>query len=259
MTEKTASSTFRIRSMGLGLRLGLTCLLLTILGGLVAAAAQINEHHKNRDDQPGLSMTDIVGAYHGIDQPSRLVTSLSSGHPETLAEPQRQALLTWLSGTRISEEYDNLDLGDRAPSEIIAQNCLSCHARNSSEGSGIGQTSPLEYWDDVKKLAFSRQISPPPESILILTTHTHALSIGVIGILLTLLLHWSRWPKSVTNVVGLLIGAGLLADIACWWLARTYVSLVYVIVVAGGVYMGFSMLACVILVADLWLPRGREA
>lgn len=257
--ESSQVLSFRIRSMGMGLRLGLTGLLLTLLAGLIASVAQIYHHHENRDEVPGLSMTDIAGAYHGINQPSRLVSSLESGHPETLSQPSREAMLKWLTGPRISEDFDNLDLGENAPSEIMAANCLSCHARSATEGNGIGQSLPLEYWDDVKKHAFSRQIDPTPTAILIVSTHTHALSIAVIGILLVLLLHWSRWPRAMVNLVGVLIGLGLAADVTAWWLAREYLQFVWVIVAAGGIYLGFSGLAVILLIVDLWLPRGRGA
>lgn len=252
----------RLRSLGFFARVGVAGIVLTLLGGLLASAAFVHVHHAKRDGQPGLSMTDLVGSYHGIDAPAPLLQAIQRGHPEEpdkLDPQERDALIQWLQGDRIAQDYDNFDLGDFAPAEIIAMNCLQCHARRVADDHQIARTVPLDYWDDVSRLAFALKIDPPPLEILIVTTHTHALSLATISgvtVLLLLLTGWSR--RFVSLLIGVM-GAALLLDISAWWLARLYGEFVYVIVLAGSVYLVVTGLAQLVILLDLAMPRLRES
>jgi hypothetical protein len=258
----------RVRDLSTGARIGLTCLLLVIIGGIVASVTHLYLHYENRDEQPGLSIVDIKGAFHGVQSTAPLLTAVDTNHPAELedAEPddilsdeERQVLLDWLMSDRISEDYDNLDLGYLAPAEIIATRCLGCHARNAPRGGDIGQTMPLEFFDDVKAVAFSREINPTPLPILTISTHTHALSMATMSLVVAILLVVTRLPRRVVGATMLLLGAALLVDIASWWITRRYESFAWVIVGAGGIYNGLMVLTSLVIIADLWLPRtGRE-
>lgn len=254
MTDSTTTP-LRLRALGFGTRLGLSFLVLTLLAGLAASARHLVWHHENRDERPGLSLEDLQGAYHGVQVRSPLLTALARGHPGDLPTAQRDALLSWLRGTRISEDYDNLDLGERAPGEIIAARCVSCHSRQSSDA--VAKRLPLEFFDDVKAVAFSRDVRPTDVKILAASTHTHAISLGVLSIVVSLLLCATRWPKRVVGGGIALMGLALFADIACWWLAREAGGLVYVIVVAGFTYTALTAIGLMAVLADLWGPAAR--
>src|SRR5437899_12971105 len=114
MAENQARPWPRIADLGLAARLGVVCMCLVVLGGLAASWQHIINQNENRDEQPGLSMEDLKGAYHGVQTTAPLMKALSAGHPEALAKPQRDTLIKWLSGDRVAENYDNLDLGDSA-------------------------------------------------------------------------------------------------------------------------------------------------
>ncbi|MFM9995928.1 MAG: hypothetical protein ACKVU4_09015 [Phycisphaerales bacterium] len=248
---------FRLRDLGLGTRLGLSFLVLTLLGGLAASAQHLVWHHQKRDERPEMSIDDIFGAYHGIKTTAPLVSALQRGHPETLPSDQKALLLTWLAGSRISEDYDNLDLGAAAPSEVIASNCLSCHSRQSADAAA--KAIPLEFFDDVKKLAFSRDVSPTDVKILAASTHTHAISLGMLSIVTAALLLGTRLPRAVVGLAITVIGAALFADLASWWLARETVAFAYLIVLAGTTYAATMSLAVLAVLADLWLPAVPKA
>lgn len=243
----------RLRSLPAGARLGVTALLLVLLGGLLASGLHMQAHHENRDERAGLSMDDLRGAYHGLRNTAPLITALEDGHPDDLPEASRELLLGWLRGERISEDYDSLELGDAAPAEVLDGACLSCHARQSEDP--IGQELPLEYWDDVAKVAFSREVAATGKEVLLASTHTHALALGSLGLVVALLALLTRWPR---GVIGWLVGAagvGLLADLACWWLARSSLALVPVLVAAGALFALSTTALILLAIADLWLPR----
>jgi len=258
-------SIFRLKTLPFGARVGMTFLILTLLGGLFASGQHMRHHHENRDGQPGVSMEDLVGAYHGVDITAPMITALESDHPNELDEStdnplsdaSRMVLLDWLNSNRISEDYDNLDLGDMAPAEIIAMNCLDCHSRNADMGDGIGETMPLEYWDDVEKVSFSRQISPASIDIMIASTHTHALGMVMLALITVLLIGASSIRRPIVGVLVLVMGVGLFLDLSAWWLARVNPLFVWFIIVGG--LMFFISLGLMLLgvLVDLWLPARR--
>lgn len=235
-------------------RLGLTFLILVFGGGLWASSRHLVLHHENRNEQPGLSFEDLVGAYHGVTATAAMIPALERGHPEGLPQGERDILLGWLTSTRVSEDYDNLDLGDLSPAEILDRSCLSCHGRDAAEGDGIGQTVPLEYWDDVKKISFSREINAVDPEILIASAHTHSLSMALLTLAFGMLALATRWPRALVGSLFALSSLALLCDLGSWFLARETAAFVWLIAGGGVVWMGTSGLMLTLVLIDLWRP-----
>lgn len=245
----------RLRSLPVVGRVGVACICLVLLGGFAASLAYIQQFYSPKDEDPSLTMTDLKGAYHGVEAPSKLLEALNRGHPETLKDPERRVLVEWLGGTRISEDYDRLDLGDKAPAEIISRECLSCHARKAAPAHPIADTVPLDYFDDAKKIAFSKSLSPAPASILVVSTHAHALSLGCVTLAVGALLMMTSWPRFVRVCMPSVAALALLVDLGSWWLARDNVRWVYAIAAAGGVYNALMVLGLLAIIVDVMLPR----
>jgi hypothetical protein len=241
---------FRLRELDFATRFALTCLVLVLAGGFVASGAHLVEHHQNRDERPGVSLEDLQGAYHGVRVTAPLILALERDHPEDLAEADRKVLADWLAGERISEDYDNLDLGDLAPAEILTRSCMPCH----SHAEATEAAPPLEYWEDISKVAFSREVEPVPKKVLAASTHTHALTMAVLSVAIGLLWLATRWPGPLKSWLFALSCLALLVDLACWWLARDNAALVVLIAGSGAVYAGTSVLFLLGILADLWLP-----
>jgi hypothetical protein len=247
----------RLRELSVALRIALSALVLVTLGGLAASVAQVAYHHHGRDEDPRMSLDDLRGAYSGIRTRAPLVAALRRGHPKELPEGERTLLLEWLASARISEDYDSLELGEAAPAEVLAEHCTLCHARTASEGGGIGRTLPLEYWDDVQKLAISRQVAPTSIEILTASTHTHALTLALVTLAAGALWLATRWPRALRHGVAMLASLALLADLACWWLARWSDAWVPPLAIAGLLYCALLALALCGVLLDLWLPARR--
>ena len=164
--------------------------------------------------------------------------------------------MTWLGGDDLSTGYDDLDLGEDAPAEILDLACLDCHARGSSDEAA--SSLPLEFWDDVAAVSNARSVRPTEIEILVASTHTHALSLGTLGALLIAGLCLTRLPRFLTGGVSLLIGAGLALDLGSWWLARQSVEFTWGVVLGGAGFGLGSALALLLVLADLWLPAPRD-
>lgn len=250
----------RLRDLGFGTRLGLTGVLCTLVLGLFASLEYLRTHHAPKDgDAESVSIEDLTGAYHGVSVRAPLVVALEDGHPEDLPAAERELLLDWLGGDRVSTDYDSLELGDQAPAEILAARCGACHARNATgEMAEIGQRLPLDYWDDVERVAFGRELAAMPEEILVVTTHTHAVALGLLTLAAVLLHGATRWPRALKGLAAGAAGVSLFVDLASWWLARESAAFVYVIVAAGGTWAFFTLTMLLATVVDLWLPRRKE-
>lgn len=244
----------KLRRFPLSVRLGISGLVLVLLGGLAASAMHILWHYENRDERPGMSLDDLEGAYHGVERIAPILTALENDHPPGVPDGDRKVLLDWLRGDRISEDYDNLDLGDAAPAEVIARNCLDCHSRQATQGDGIGETMPLDYFDDVKSLAFSREIKPMPIKVLAASTHAHALSLGTLALVVAALALMTSWPRRLVHGAVCLTGIGLLLDLGSQWITRMEASFIWVLVLSGALYNGLTAVVLCAVLVDLWLP-----
>ena len=254
----------RLRSQNVLARLGLSVLLLILASGLVVSGAHMNDHYQNRDGQPGLTLDDLRGAYHGVNKPSSLLNVLERGHQnqqadEGLSAANRQVLLGWLQGDRLSEDYDNLDLGDLAPAEILAANCLDCHDRGAKDAAPAAQAVPLSDWIDVKKVAFEQNVEPTSMAIVIASLHTHSISLGLMALVVSLLLLCTRWSKVLVGGLILLASLGLMIDFAAWLLTRQSDAFVYGIVAGGALFAGATGLALLLVLVDLWRPLSAGA
>jgi len=255
--ERRATS--QLRDLGLGVRIGLAAVVCTVLGGLLASAAHLRWHHEGRDERPGLSLDDLRGAYEGIRTKAPLLVALERRHPEDLADRERDLLLRWLEEGRWSETYDDLDRGEDAPAEVMARACTSCHSRSAKRDDDLAERYPLDYWDDVKRIAVSREVLPTPVAILAASTHTHALGLASITILIGALAMGTASPRRWRESLAALAGLALLADLAGWWIARE-VSLGFWLVLLGGTgtFVALTLL-CLTVLFDLFRPRREHA
>ena len=241
----------RLRSLSVGVRAGLTSLVVVLLGGLAASGSQVILHHANRDGTPGLSWDDLVGAYHGVHVEAPMLRALRGGHPGDLDPRERDLLVRWLTGSRVSEEYDGLDLGDAAPAEVLDRACLSCHARRAT-GPEAKADLPMEYWDDVRAVAFGRSIEPMDRSILVASTHAHALAMGTLTVVTGGLLLVTGWPRRLVHASIGVMGVTLLADLGGQWLGRIHEGFVLLVAVGGPAYLAVTAAALLAILVDPW-------
>ena len=229
--------------------------MLVLLLGMGASAAHLWFVDHNRDETAEMSMDDVRAAYHGLDRAPALQTALERGHPETLKKEQRDVLLKWVRSGRIMEDYDSIDLGAASPSEIIASGCVSCHAAGGKDAKPAGIR--LASMENLKKVAFGKKVNPTPVNVVAMSTHTHALSLGTLGLALAGLLWMTRVHRGLAGTMIGLMGVAMAADLGSWWWARVWSEAVWVIVVGGAVSNGMLVVMAAVVVGDLWWPRGK--
>ncbi|CAG0959478.1 hypothetical protein PHYC_00643 [Phycisphaerales bacterium] len=263
---------FALRSLPLGVRLALVCLCGVLGIGLAASLQHLRWHYEKRDERPGFTMDDVTGAYHGMQSVAPLRVALERGHPETTSQADREALLDWLLGKKdaagkrpkqgnpsLGSDYDSIDLGDKAPIELIRANCLECHAKSAAATHAIAKQFPLDSWDDVRGFAISREINPTDPKKLAISIHAHALSLGVMALVVSGLFWCTAWPRKIVSAVILVTCAGLLADFVGQLAARDYVAGVWFIMAGGAAANGLMGLMLLAVVVDVIRPARKEA
>ena len=96
-----------LRDLSVGLRFGLSLMILLLLGGVLVSGLYMADHYDNRDGVEGLSMDDLRGAYHGVEKVAPMIAVLEGGHKDQVADANlpvedRDVLLSWLRGSRIN-------------------------------------------------------------------------------------------------------------------------------------------------------------
>ena len=240
-------------------RWSVALLTLVLLGGYVVSGIHLAWHYDKRDGVEGLTLDDIRGHYHGVSVPSPLIDALEAGHPEDLPDRERSLLLDWLNEpATLPMKFDDFDLGDDAPAELIAVSCLSCHARDATGPDAYPQL-PLEYFDDIQPLAVSREINPTTTDIIAMSQHTHAPVMAVILLVLGVVGVMTRAPKRLVGLITLIGAVGLAADMSAWWLARIDDTWIYAIVFGGFAYSASTGLVGLIIVLDCVIPNSGKA
>lgn len=253
MSQSESASRFALRSLPFMVRLGLTGLIAALGIGLLASLQHLKWHYENRDDQKGFTLDDVKSAYHGLDAPSKLLTSLKAGHPPEMNKDIRELLIKWVESGRVNEDYDNIDLGVASPREAIATNCLSCHSAAAAPTKGAGLK--LDGLEDIRKIAFARKVEPNSEKIVVMSLHAHGLSMATMSLVLAAMLWFSRCPRGLCALLIALNGVSLPLDLSAWWFSRQYEGLVNLIVVSGGIYNATFGLMLLVVTLELWWPK----
>lgn len=246
----------RLRSLPCLTRLGIACLLCVLVGGMVVSGRVLYNFYEPRDERPGLTVRDIEGGYHGTITPSPLLDALERGHPKELGDAPRAKLVAWLKGAKVAESYENIDLGEDAPSEIMAASCVKCHSRKAPESvPQAARAVPLDYWTDVKPLAFSKEILPTDVKLMATSSHAHTLALSTLCLVLACMLGMTRWPRGMNGVLALAMGLGLLVDMGSWWITREHGQFAYAIVIGGFVFAAGVVLSSLAILFEIMLPE----
>ena len=134
--------------------------------------------------------------------------------------------------------------------------CGKCHGPGVPKDDWVAPL--LGSWDEYKPLVYENKVSPTDEAILLASTHAHATALGTITLLICALMYATRLPGIFKALLTLLASAGLLFDLAAWWLARDNPAMINLIIIGGtahGAAMGLMML---LVILDLWFPGGRK-
>jgi hypothetical protein len=234
-----AESYIRFKDISVSERILNTVFLLTIGFGYLAALANLYYTHQGLDGKAGLSVDDVVIAYHGGNNQTRLGTAINGiMEPNLKYKSDKDVILHWIQNGADEPEY----IEKIAP--ILNRDCILCHTPS------INPSLPdLTQYKTVAEVAHAGGATIPR---LIRVSHIHLFGIafilffiGKIFLLCDLNVHVKRIAVAVPFVA-------MLLDVVSWFITKSISSFAYVVIFSGAL-MGISMgLQILLSVYQMW-------
>ncbi len=204
--------------------------------------------HQGRDGEEGLSVKDVMYAYHGSHNQTRLGAAINgpmaSNLPNTAA---KQTILDWIENGSDEKTYHE------RVEPILQNNCVVCHSADS----GLPVPS-LERYEDVVKLTETDTGATIPS--LVRVSHIHLFGIAFILFFVGRLFLLCEMNVTLKRVYVALPFIFLLLDISSWFITKVIPEFAYVVVAAGalvGLTFGLQIVIC--LYQMWWYPGNSKS
>jgi len=200
---------------------------LLILGlAYLFAMIQTYMSHAARDGQPGLSIEDLIIAYSGNKENSRLEAALKGPMIDMIAPDDAATISAWIhKGAEEAVFTDTIQ-------PIIDDNCVACH-----DGSNPHLPNLAEF-SEVKKL--SEMDTGASIYTLVRVSHIHLFGLTFIFFIMGLVFsHALVRPVWFKCTVIALPFVAIVLDIGSWYLTKLNPNFAWIIYV-GGIGMGLS-------------------
>ncbi len=193
--------------------------------GYCMAMIQVWENHAGKDGDPMLSGKDLMIAYSGNPEGTKLETALRGPMADMLPAEKRQVIFDWLhSGGKAEEIATKIE-------PILQEHCVACHnpeanphLPNFADPSGLTKVAQKDEGMTIPTL--------------VRVSHIHLFSITfiffIVGYIYTHALVRPTWVKCVVIAIPFLT---LITDVASWYLTKVWTGFAWV-VIGSGALMG---------------------
>lgn len=215
--------------------------LITIGIAYLFAILNLYYTHQGRDGEEGLSVTDVMYAYYGSHNQTRLGAAINGPMASNLPNPAaKQTILDWIEEGATEE-------GFHAKVEpIMKENCIMCHSAES----GLPVPS-FESYESVLQLTTTDTGATIPA--LVRVSHIHLFGIAFILFFVGRLFLLCEMNVMVKRLYVALPFLFLLLDIASWFITKIIPEFAYVVIAAGGLVGTTFGLQIMICLYQMWL------
>lgn len=219
---------FHYSEFPLSMRTLFTATLIVLGLGYVFAMIQVYAVNAGRDGKPGLSVDDIVIAYSGSKEATKLEGALLGPMSGMLPNDESGSIVGWIRRGLDNGEYD----ARIAP--IMEKRCLACH-----DGSNP-HIANLDGYENISKVA----VIDTGMSLytLVRVTHIHLFGLTFIFFIMgTIFSHAFVRPVWLKSLIIALPFFALVLDVSSWYLTKIFPDFAWVVIIGGGVYgMSFA-------------------
>jgi len=198
-----------------------TAVLIILSIGYLFALIYVFHAFSGRDGDPGsLSYRDLVIAYTGSGEASRLESALRGSMSTMLPSGEFNTVIQWVQDGSDNDEYDSVIR------PLLEQRCIACH-----DGSNP-HLANLDGYDNVIRL--TEQDTGASIFTLVRVSHIHLFGISFIFFIVGLIFSHAYvrpvWFKCL--VIGLPFVA-VLTDVSSWYITKLYHPFAWVVMFAG--------------------------
>ena len=220
--------------------------LITIGIGYLFAILNLYYTHQGRDGEPGLSVKDVMYAYHGSHNQTRLGAAINGPMESNLPnKAAKQEILDWIQHGATEEEFNE------KVNPILQNNCVMCHSTDS----GL----PIPHFDsyaNVVKLTEMDTGATIPA--LVRVSHIHLFGIAFILFFVGRIFLLSDIPPWLKRTVVTIPFLFLIMDIASWYITKIIPGFAYVVIANGalmGIAFGGQLLTCLY---QMWFYKNKS-
>ncbi|MDX8391558.1 MAG: hypothetical protein R8K53_03190 [Mariprofundaceae bacterium] len=222
-----------------------TMFLITIGIGYLFALLNLYYTHQGRDGESGLSVQDVVIAYHGSHNQTRLGAAINGPmEPNLPNEAAKKTILDWINhGAPEAEFHERVE-------PIMQNNCIMCHSAES------GMSIPhFTAYENVVQLTETDTGATIPA--LVRVSHIHLFGIAFILFFVGRIFLLCEMNVTLKRTYVALPFIFLLLDISSWFITKIIPDFAYVVVSAGGlvgITFGLQILICLY---QMWLYKPK--
>jgi hypothetical protein len=233
----------RFYDISLSERILNSAFLLTIGIGYAFALANLYYTHQGRDGRRGLSVQDVMIAYHGSSHRTRLEAAINGiMEPNLKYKSDKEVIVKWIHAGAGEAEYRERI----AP--ILNRDCILCHSP------AINPNLPdLTSYAGVSEVAAKSSGASLPA--LIRVSHIHLFGIAFILYFIGRIFILADIDVTVKRITVAIPFVAMLLDVAAWYITKYVPGFAY-LVVAAGALMGVSMGAQIVVsLYQMWFRR----
>jgi hypothetical protein len=221
--------------------------LFVLMAGIGYGVAMLNLYYTYApvDGKPGLSAEDLKRSFYGNRDKTVLAAVVNGGSMEQyLQSPNDKGrILSWIQDGATREGFD-------AVQPIFQRSCVRCHV-----SPGSPTMAALTSFEEVQTVTqIDRGESLP---IWARVAHTHLQAIALIFLALGLLFAFCTAPEKVKLAVVVTPFLMLLVDFGSRALARIWPSMVYVMMISGGLMGLATAIMIVAVLYELWFGKPK--
>jgi len=233
---------FHYKEYPLSRRALFTATLLVLGLGYVFALIHTYNSHAGRDGKAGLSVEDLVIAYSGSKEATKLEAALMGPMSGMLPSDETGMVIGWVRRGADPQEYDT----NIRP--IFERRCLACHDGSNPH---IPALSTYDEVSDTAELDTGMDIFT-----LVRVSHIHLFGLTFIFFIMGLIFSHAYvrpvWFKALVIVVPFL---SIMLDILSWYLTKVHPVFAWVVIISGG-FMGASFaFQWVVSIYQIWFSK----
>jgi hypothetical protein len=220
--------------------------LFVLMAGIGYGVAMLNLYYTYApvDGKSPLTADDLKRSFFGQRDKTVLAATINGGSMEQyLQDPNDKGrILSWIQDGAPREPYE------QAVAPVFQRSCVRCHS-----DTGSASFRPLTTFEEVQAVTkIDRGESLP---IWARVAHTHLQAIALIFLALGLLFAFSPFPEKVKLAVVITPFLMLLVDFGSRALARIWPSMVYVMMISGGLMGLATAVMILVILYELWFGK----